>query len=74
MMRWPSVVSPSSRSHFAEGYWGINEGRQLFRRVVASKPHPTAIICGNAYLTVGALLESQAMGFRVPERDVDRRL
>jgi LacI family transcriptional regulator len=55
-------------SHFAEGYWGINEGRQLFRRVVASKPHPTAIICGNAYLTVGALLESQSMGFRVPEQ------
>jgi len=53
-------------SHFAEGYWGINEGRQLFRRVVAHKPHPTAIICGNAYLTVGAMLESQAMGFRVP--------
>jgi LacI family transcriptional regulator len=54
-------------SHFAEGYWGINEGRQLFRRVVAHKPHPTAIICGNAYLTVGAMLESQAMGFRVPD-------
>jgi LacI family transcriptional regulator len=55
-------------SHFAEGYWGINEGRQLFRRVVAHKPHPTAIICGNAYLTVGAMLESQAMGIRVPEQ------
>ena len=55
-------------SHFAEGYWGINEGRQLFRRVVAHKPQPTAIICGNAYLTVGAMLESQAMGIRVPER------
>ncbi len=54
-------------SHVAEGYWGINEGRQLFRRVVAHKPHPTAIICGNAYLTVGAMLESQAMGIRVPD-------
>ncbi len=55
-------------SHVAEGYWGINEGRQLFRRVVANKPFPTAIICGNAYLTVGAMLESQAMGIRVPEQ------
>jgi len=55
-------------SHFAEGYWGINEGRQLFRRVVGHKPQPTAIICGNAYLTVGAMLESQAMGIRVPEQ------
>ena len=48
--------------HFAQGYWGINEGRQLFRRILAAKPWPTAVICGNAYLTVGALLESQAMG------------
>jgi LacI family transcriptional regulator len=54
-------------SHFAEGFWGINEGRQLFRRVFASKPYPTAVICGNAYLTVGALLESQAMGLKVPD-------
>ena len=53
--------------HFAQGYWGINEGRQLFRRILAAKPWPTAVICGNAYLTVGALLESQAMGIGVPD-------
>ena len=52
--------------HFAQGYWGINEGRQLFRRILAAEPWPTAVICGNAYLTVGALLESQAMGIAVP--------
>ena len=52
--------------HFAQGYWGINEGRQLFRRILAAKPWPTAVICGNAYLTVGALLESQQMGIAVP--------
>ena len=54
-------------SHFAQGYWGVNEGRQLFRRILEKKPWPTAIICGNAYLTVGALLESQAMGIKVPD-------
>lgn len=54
-------------SHFAEGYWGIHEGRQLFRRILAHKPWPTAVICGNAYLSVGALLESQVMGIRVPQ-------
>jgi LacI family transcriptional regulator len=53
--------------HFVQGFWGINEGRQLFRRLVDKKPWPTAVICGNAYLTVGALLESQAMGIAVPE-------
>jgi LacI family transcriptional regulator len=52
--------------HFAQGYWGIHEGRQLLRRILAAKPWPTAVICGNAYLTVGALLESQAMGIAVP--------
>lgn len=52
--------------HFAQGYWGINEGRQLFRRILERKPWPTAVICGNAYLTVGALLESQVMGIQVP--------
>ena len=52
--------------HFAQGYWGINEGRQLFRRILEQRPWPTAVICGNAYLTVGAILESQAMGIKVP--------
>lgn len=52
--------------HFAEGFWGINEGRRLFRRIVETKPWPTAVMCGNAYLTVGAMLESQAMGIGVP--------
>ena len=53
--------------HFVQGFWGINEGRHLFRRLVNKKPWPTAVICGNAYLTVGALLESQAVGIAVPE-------
>jgi LacI family transcriptional regulator len=52
--------------HFVQGYWGIKEGRQLFRRLIEAKPWPTAVICGNAYLTVGALLESQAIGIPVP--------
>ncbi len=52
--------------HFAEGFWSLSEGRQLFRRIVGHKPWPTAVICGNAYLAVGALLEAQEMGIRVP--------
>lgn len=54
-------------TQFAEGYWNLNEGRQLFKRILSHKPWPTAVICGNAYLAVGAMLESQAMGIRVPE-------
>jgi len=53
--------------HFAEGRWTIPEGRVLFRRMIAQEPRPTAVICGNAYLAVGALLESQACGIAVPQ-------
>lgn len=53
-------------SHVAEGYWGLREGRQLFRRIASTSPRPTAVVCGNAYLAVGALLESQSMGISVP--------
>jgi LacI family transcriptional regulator len=53
-------------SHSVEGQWSIAEGRQLFRRITATRPWPTAIVCGNSLLAVGALLESQAMGIAVP--------
>jgi LacI family transcriptional regulator len=55
------------REHFAAEFWGIAEGRKLFCRIVKTKPPPTAVICGNAYLAVGAMLESQAMHIGVPE-------
>jgi LacI family transcriptional regulator len=54
--------------HFAEGEWTIAEGRALLRRIVSHEPAPTAVICGNAYLAVGAMLESQALGIDVPGR------
>ncbi len=53
--------------HLVTGQWSIEEGRNLFRKVIAAPPRPTAVICGNAHLTVGALLEALAMGLRVPE-------
>jgi LacI family transcriptional regulator len=53
--------------HFTVGRWTIREGRELFRRLVSFDPKPTAVICGNGYLAVGAMLESQALGIRVPE-------
>jgi LacI family transcriptional regulator len=53
--------------HFAMGEWTIAEGKIMFRRIMAAAPHPTAVLCGNAYLAVGAVLESMAMGLSVPE-------
>ena len=55
-------------AHFIEGRWGIGEGRELFRRMVSHIPPPTAVICGNAYLAIGAMLEAQTQGISVPEQ------
>lgn len=52
--------------HLTIGQWTIHEGRELFRRIISHDPKPTAVICGNGYLAVGALLESQTLGIRVP--------
>ncbi len=30
-------------------------------------PRPSAVVCGNDYLAIGALLEAQAMGLLVPQ-------
>jgi LacI family transcriptional regulator len=54
--------------HFAIGEWTIAEGRSLFRQIMSPEPGPTAVICGNAFLAVGALLESQEMGIKVPDQ------
>ena len=53
--------------HFAIGQWSISEGRNLFARVMGQQPRPTAVICGNPSLAVGAYLESVAMGLKVPD-------
>lgn len=53
--------------HLREGPWSIAFGRENLRAIVdASAPQPTAIICGNDYLAIGALLEARAMGLAVP--------
>jgi LacI family transcriptional regulator len=54
-------------NHVVNARWGIAEGRQLFRAVVEASPRPTAVICGNAPLAVGAMLEAQNLGLAVPE-------
>lgn len=52
--------------HFAMGEWSIADGRRLLRSLWQTGPKPTAIICGNAHLAVGAVLEALAMGLRLP--------
>lgn len=47
--------------------YDLREGRDAFRMMMRQPNPPTAIICGNDVLAVGALLEAQAMGLHVPE-------
>jgi LacI family transcriptional regulator len=54
-------------AHEVEGYWGVREGRQLFRSIMEATPAPpTAIVCGNGSFALGAMLEATAAGYDVP--------
>lgn len=52
--------------HMAVGRWTIEEGREMFRKVWDTEPRPTAIVCGNAHLAVGAMIEALAQKVDVP--------
>jgi LacI family transcriptional regulator len=55
--------------HVREGPWSINFGRESLREILSGPPpRPTAVICGNDYLAIGALLEARAMGMEVPRQ------
>ncbi|MDQ2079909.1 substrate-binding domain-containing protein [Xanthobacteraceae bacterium Astr-EGSB] len=46
----------------------IEFGRASLRAIFSSPPpHPTAIICGNDTLALGALMEAKQLGLRVPD-------
>ncbi len=53
--------------HYTTGLYSIRDGRRMFSEVIQHTPRPTAVICGNAHLAVGAMLESQARGIKVPQ-------
>lgn len=56
-------------AHLYEGSATIEFGRTSLRAMWnenAGAPRPTAIVCGNDQLAVGALLEAQALGIAVP--------
>lgn len=55
------------QAHETSGRWGVAEGRRLFRKIVEQAPHPTAVICGNAPLAIGAVLEAAELGIQLPD-------
>jgi len=46
----------------------FDAARHAMRRLAALSPLPTAIICGNDVLAIGALSEARALGLQVPAR------
>lgn len=52
--------------HFTVREWTFAEGRRGLRDVLQVAPRPTAVICANEFLAVGAILECQTLGVAVP--------
>jgi LacI family transcriptional regulator len=52
--------------YLVERRYGLAEAREGLRTLMATKPAPTAVLCGNDVLAFGALLEAQALGIAVP--------
>lgn len=50
-----------------ETTYAIKSGAAAFDQVMSEMPRPTAILCGNDVLAVGAVLAAKAAGLRVPE-------
>jgi len=53
-------------SRVVEKPYTLSAGREGLRELMRAAPRPTAVICGNDVLAIGALAECQAMGLAVP--------
>ncbi|KPA23346.1 HTH-type transcriptional repressor CytR [Shimia sp. SK013] len=53
--------------NIVETPYGIEHGEAAFRELMSRATRPTAVLCGNDVLAVGALRAAQALGLRVPE-------
>ena len=52
--------------HLVQRRYGLTEARDGLRQLMASQPTPTAIVCGNDVLALGALLEAKKLNIEVP--------
>ncbi len=53
--------------HLLERPYTFMAGREAMRKLMSLVPRPTAVICGNDVLAVGALTECHAMKIEVPQ-------
>jgi LacI family transcriptional regulator len=61
-----TAISPADLIVLERPY-DIREGREAFRMLFRQPDPPTAIICGNDVLAIGAQFEALSMGLKVPE-------
>ncbi|WP_223424617.1 LacI family DNA-binding transcriptional regulator [Tateyamaria pelophila] len=61
-----SQIDPESL-HIIESTYEIESGAAAFGQIMQSARRPTAVMCGNDVLAVGALQRARVMGLRVPE-------
>jgi LacI family transcriptional regulator len=50
-----------------ERAYALADAREGLRQLMAHKPAPTAVICGNDVLAFGAMLEAASLGLQVPQ-------
>ena len=50
-----------------EAPYNFDDASDAFSLIMQREPRPTAVICGNDILAIGALKRAKAMGLRVPE-------
>ena len=64
-LKWAGLGLDTSR--VLERPYSVSAGRDALRQLMAVSPRPTAVVCGNDVLALGALLEATALRLRVPD-------
>ena len=59
--------APLRENWLIERNYDVQEGREAARRLMSNQERPTALICGNDVLAMGALFECRDLGVSVPE-------
>lgn len=62
-----NVICPDAHVRTVAGSDSLHGGRQAVAELLSTGPPPTAIICVNDFMAVGALKELRDRGLRVPE-------
>lgn len=57
---------PETALRIVETSYGIETGAQAFDQLMAMRPRPSAVICGNDVLAVGAMTQARALGLAIP--------